>query len=142
VVGQDGKHFNRALTDSPTNTTVPANVLNALYNNSDHLPVNLKLVVTGLVGIPQYAQSAFAHIEFTNPVRGNQLMMHLKVYRDTRVKIEFYSLLGKRLSQSISHLQRGDNQLDMDISGLPRGMYVVRFTDAHGLSQSRKLFKR
>lgn len=45
AVAQDGLHFNKSLTDPPTNTTVPTAVLNALYNMSDHLPVVLKLAI-------------------------------------------------------------------------------------------------
>ncbi len=143
VVGKDGKHFNRALTDSPQSTSVPASVLNALYNNSDHLPVNLKLLVNGPVGVPQYAQSAFDRIEFINPVKGNELNIRLQLLSDTRVKIELYSLLGKRMLRfTRSSLRKGDNQFSINVSDLPRGMYVIRFTDGNGLSQSRKLVKR
>jgi hypothetical protein len=45
AVGQDGLHFNNSLLASPTNTTVPSNVLDALYYNSDHLPVTAKVAV-------------------------------------------------------------------------------------------------
>jgi hypothetical protein len=37
--GQDGLHFNRSLIDSPPDTVVPSNVLQALYQGSDHLPL-------------------------------------------------------------------------------------------------------
>ena len=38
AIGNDGNHFNQDL-NSGTNNSVPSNVLYALYNNSDHLPV-------------------------------------------------------------------------------------------------------
>ncbi len=43
TIGQDGNHFNDALTDG-TNNSAPSDVINALYNMSDHLPVSLELV--------------------------------------------------------------------------------------------------
>ena len=43
TVGQDGNHFNDALIDG-TNNSAPSNVISALYNMSDHLPVSLELV--------------------------------------------------------------------------------------------------
>jgi hypothetical protein len=46
VVGQDGLHTGKSLIDPPTNVSVPADVLNALYNMSEHLPVQLKLVIS------------------------------------------------------------------------------------------------
>ena len=45
VIGQDGKHTGIALTDAPTNTSVPSNVLNALYYMSEHLPVMMNLQI-------------------------------------------------------------------------------------------------
>ncbi|MCD4736346.1 MAG: hypothetical protein K8R53_09900, partial [Bacteroidales bacterium] len=44
AVGQDGLHFNKSINASPTNTSVPANVLDALYDMSDHLPVVSKFL--------------------------------------------------------------------------------------------------
>jgi hypothetical protein len=52
VVGQDGLHTNIALTDAPTNTSVPPSVLNALYMNSEHLPVQLKLQISSAYPLP------------------------------------------------------------------------------------------
>ncbi len=45
VVGQDGQHFQKSLIDPPANLSVPSNVLNALYANSDHLPVVCDFVI-------------------------------------------------------------------------------------------------
>ncbi len=39
VIGQDTNHYDVGLLDPPANTSVPSAVLNALYYNSDHLPV-------------------------------------------------------------------------------------------------------
>ncbi len=39
TIGQDGNHFNESV-DYGTNNSVPANVLTALANNSDHLPIS------------------------------------------------------------------------------------------------------
>ena len=45
VIGQDGLHTNVGLIDAPTNNSVPAPVLNALYYMSNHLPVSVKVSV-------------------------------------------------------------------------------------------------
>ena len=39
VLGQDGLHFNVALTDPPANGVVSADVADALHDGSDHLPI-------------------------------------------------------------------------------------------------------
>ncbi len=46
-VGNDGLHFNASI-NSPTNNSVPATVLTALYEMSDHLPVYLDIDIERL----------------------------------------------------------------------------------------------
>ncbi len=45
VVAQDGQHVNKSLLASPLNTTVPADILSALYYMSEHLPVMMQLAI-------------------------------------------------------------------------------------------------
>ena len=45
AVGNDGEHFNRSIIASPTNTSVPDSVLQALHDFSDHLPVFCKMTL-------------------------------------------------------------------------------------------------
>lgn len=45
AIGQDGLRFNNSLIDSPTNTSEPFSIIESLYWMSDHLPVQLSLVV-------------------------------------------------------------------------------------------------
>ncbi len=139
VVGQDGKHFNLAIDDSPTNTSVPANVLNALYNNSDHLPVTLKVAVDQPTGIPQF-QSDIEQLSFTNPVKD---VFNFRVDADkaTSLQVEVFSLVGKKVMQHQFSIYRGHSQKTMDISNLPKGLYILRFTETNGQSFSRKLLK-
>ncbi len=44
TIGQDGNHFNSSV-DYGGNNSVPANVLTALANNSDHLPITCSFLV-------------------------------------------------------------------------------------------------
>lgn len=50
AVGQDGLRLNQSLLN-PTNTSEPANVMNALYYMSDHLPIYMELEVGGTLGL-------------------------------------------------------------------------------------------
>ncbi len=45
AVGNDGQHLNKALTDTPINTSVPDSVIQAIYNMSDHLPIISKFAI-------------------------------------------------------------------------------------------------
>jgi hypothetical protein len=47
ALGNDGSHYNKSVTDSPTNNSAPSAVLQSLYKASDHLPVIARLRVTG-----------------------------------------------------------------------------------------------
>jgi len=43
--GQDGNHYNDALIDAPTNTSLPYNIIEDLHAMSDHLPVYMEVEV-------------------------------------------------------------------------------------------------
>ncbi len=139
VVGQDGKHFNKSLLDDPTNTTVPANVLNALYQNSDHLPVTLKVTVNQPTGIPQ-VHSDVEQLSFTNPVT-HVLNLKIKAGKAIPLKMEVYSLVGKRVMGHTISARKGSSRQSLDISSLPNGLYILRFTEPNGYNFSRKLLK-
>ncbi len=139
VVGQDGKHFNQAVNSSPANTSVPANVLNALYNNSDHLPVTLKVTVNQPVGIPQM-YSDIDQLNFTNPVN-NVLNLKVAAAKTTSLKVEIFSLLGQKVMQRSFAVSKGHSHRTMDVSSLLNGLYILRFTESNGHSFSRTLLK-
>lgn len=139
VVGQDGKHFNQAVNSSPPNTSVPANVLNALYNNSDHLPVTLKVTVNQPVGISQM-YSDIDQLNFTNPVN-NVLNFKMDAAKTTALKVEVFSLLGQKVMQRDFSVSKGHSHRTMDVSSLLKGLYILRFTESNGHSFSRKLLK-
>ena len=44
AIGNDGNHFNMSI-DQGGNTSVPGDVLNALFDGSDHLPITMKIAV-------------------------------------------------------------------------------------------------
>jgi hypothetical protein len=141
AVGQDGKHFNKGLLDSPTNTSVPGNVLNALGKNSDHLPVTLKLSVDQTVGIDEYLNSQFTDISFVNPVR-NQLQLQVNVAENNKSTMSLFDLTGKLISNQEISFVKGKNHISIEISSIKAGLYIIRLTDKSGISVSRKMIKQ
>ncbi len=140
AVGQDGKHFNKGLLDSPTNTSVPSNVLSALYRNSDHLPVTLKLAVNETAGINEKPVSGFSSIKLINPVKDKiKVEVYSKFNGTTGVTL--FDLTGKKLVEKRFDLQKGYNSLKLDIYGLKKGFYLLRFEDNNGLVLTKKLIK-
>ncbi len=90
VIGQDGSRFNLSV-DNPENYSVPANVLTALSNMSDHLPVELKLVIhqTPLIKIEE--NPYFSEIKIQS-WQDNQLVIYTKKEL-THVKLNKVKLL-------------------------------------------------
>ena len=140
TVGQDGKHFNKGLLDSPTNNTVPSNVLSALYKNSDHLPITLKLKVDATVGINEKPVSGFSSIRMANPVN-NKIKTEVYCKFNGNVKIALFDLTGKKLLSKSFDIKQGYNSLNIDVSMLKRGFYLLRFKDNNGLTLTKKLIK-
>jgi len=75
ALGQDGNRFNGSLI-SPSNTSVPNDVVNALYNMSDHLPIVMKMVVGDNLSVKNNQFQKF-EISFQNPVK-DQLKVNVK----------------------------------------------------------------
>ncbi len=141
AVGQDGNHFNKGLLDAPSNVSVPSNVLNALGKNSDHLPVTLKLSVAQPVGIDEYQYSLFTDVSFVNPVSEN-LRLNLSASSTGSASLSIYDITGKVMIQKKLSLTKGKSTYNISLSNLNPGLYIIRLTDKHGVSVSRKMMKR
>ncbi len=139
-VGQDGKHFNKSINDYPPNISVPADVLNALYNNSDHLPVTLKLKVDKTLGISEWKNTAFSEINFTNPVRNN-LILRIKAAKYTLLKIQLISLTGKVLLSREQNIRNESSTLSIPLEKFAKGLYILRFSDGNNNIVVKKLVK-
>ncbi len=139
AVGQDGNHFNSAINSSPTNTSVPPDVLNALAYNSDHLPVTLKLVVDKTLGITEF-DGLLEDITLVNPAR-NQLDLRLWARERSSLEIRVYNILGELVMKDNVRINKGENHFTRSIENFRPGMYIVRMTDENSNSLTRKLLK-
>ena len=141
AVGQDGKHFNQSLISSPANTTVPSDVLNALYHNSDHLPVTLKLEVDKTLGINEWENSDLEEVNMVNPANSN-LNLAITSKKHSTLKVDIISLAGQILITKQYVVNKGQTALSMPVTNLIPGLYLVRFTDGQSFSVVRKMVKR
>ena len=98
VIGNDGNHTNVSLTAAPTNNSVPAQVLNALYYMSNHLPVSIKVAVTFPVAtaVTNLSFSKISFNVFPNPVNGFLRFKGSHIPGDT-CKILFKNSLGQNI---------------------------------------------
>lgn len=140
AVGQDGLHFDKSITDSPVNTTIPAEVLDALYNNSDHLPVRLNLVLTagGPGGIAEQFLFRNAGIYLQSPELAR---LFVTSATETPATVSVISITGQLVKSEKIKLVKGRNEINVDISNLKRGVYLVRLTDLQMRMATVKLIK-
>lgn len=137
ALGQDGRHFNKSI-NNPTNTAVSQEVADALYNNSDHLPVTMKLVVNNNNDVNELNDNVLCFDIFPNPA-------------DSKINIRFYQnnfgkaniLLFNTLGQ-ISFLYEisafdGLNEYVIPVENLPKGLYFLKITNGDGLSDTIKV---
>lgn len=138
AVGQDGEHYNTSINASPSNTSVPPAVLQALFHNSDHLPVTMNLLVGEGVDIRH--QIADINMSIVNPV-GQQIMLNVHSTQNTKIRIEVIDIFGRlQLSESRS-VNSAQNKFSLQASYLKKGIYIVRISDEKGFAISKKVIK-
>ena len=137
AVGNDGHHFNMSV-DQGTNTAVPAEVAEALFDASDHLPVTMKIAADVKLGVEDHeAQSLyasvapnpatdFAKVEFFNPLRG-------------QVQFDLYSLQGQLVQRAASVFGEGSQLFELNLQGLTKGFYLLRIRHSSGWNQTVKV---
>ncbi len=117
TLGQDGQHFNKGLLDSPTNTTVPSNVLEALYGNSDHLPIISKFIVDNTLSINDYS------LPINYYMIDNKLYINFINPLNTDMSIKILDMQGRDVftDQIPSNMQ----QYVLDMNNYNKGVYLI-----------------
>lgn len=138
ALGNDGQHFNMNITDAPVNNSAPEEVINALFNMSDHLPVLAQLKIDGALGIQEQNQNITA-IKFPNPSTAN-LSFEVSLEEASDIQIQIFDLFGR------NHLSKSFLKQNMFVSGqidlqnVAQGTYLFVVSDAFGNRNSRKFF--
>jgi len=117
TLGQDGLHFNKGLLDSPTNTTVPSNVLEALYGNSDHLPIISKFIVDNTLSISDYS------LPINYYMIDNKLYINFINPSNADMSIKVLDMQGRNVftDQIPSNMQ----QYVLDMNNYNKGVYLI-----------------
>ena len=137
AVGNDGNHFNMSV-DQGYNTSVPAEVAEALFDGSDHLPVTMKIAVDVHLGVEDNeAQSLFATVA-PNPAT-DMAQVHFFNPADGNVQFELYSLQGQLMAKESALFDSGSQQFDLNLQDLPKGFYLLRIAHSNGWGQTVKV---
>lgn len=142
AVGNDGQHFNLAINDAPINTSVPSNVLNALYNMSDHLPIIADFAIKPAKPLPQgfdgIKKKRASEIQIENPVN-DDLNIHVSAfYLNKKLKFELYNLSAQKIESF--EIKFSDNDYKYEFRNpLLRGMYILNIIDEDGIQIQKKI---
>ncbi|MDD2277531.1 MAG: T9SS type A sorting domain-containing protein [Bacteroidales bacterium] len=122
--GQDGNRFNGTLI-SPINYSLPSNIINALFNMSDHLPVTLKINVD----YDLYANdnsSAFVQptIKVVNPVV-NTIDFWIDGILPQTASVSIFNSLGAFVMKDTLSVSSG-NKYSLNANRLVPGIYIMQ----------------
>ncbi|MCD4731584.1 MAG: T9SS type A sorting domain-containing protein [Bacteroidales bacterium] len=137
AVGQDGLHYNKSLIDSPENTSVPPDVLSALYNMSDHLPVIMDLLVNDDLGFTESPFQNF-NLSFNNPVK-DYLEITFAYGHPTEISFDLMSINGNAIYSLKT--DQNSNTITIPVSHLMKGHYLLKISDGNGNVSYRKVIK-
>lgn len=126
-IGNDGNHYNKDINWG-LNTAVPANIADALYDASDHLPVMLTLSIgpTSDIG-NEYADFKNLSI-YPNPVPLNEMLsLNFTLIKGSDFSYIIYDLEGRILYKSpTEELSNGPYNIPIHQSVLQKpGMYFI-----------------
>ncbi|MBI2280612.1 MAG: T9SS type A sorting domain-containing protein [Bacteroidetes bacterium] len=118
ALGNDGLHYNKSLLANPVNTSVPANVLSALYYMSDHLPIVMKMYYDEALSVNETNTDKNWKGFFTN-----NTFMFKSTQNEQKLDVGLFDILGKPVSQ-----KKYSNQMSFvfDYSNLQSGMYFIK----------------
>lgn len=136
ALGQDGQHYNKALLDQPQNTTVPTDVLSALYQNSDHLPVMLKLLVDKSLPVEDIPQ--FKYIKVVNPAH-EAIDIRISNPTSHQLTCAVFNCNGQQLIQRTYLSNDGVYNIQLPVNTFVPGLYMLQAFDEHGSYANRKI---
>jgi len=136
ALGQDGNRFNGTII-SPANSSIPTTVANALYNESDHLPVITKFAIDTRTGISDYASDFFMNV--TNPIR-DQLSIGIQISESDTYTFDIFSIDGKKLATYTQNLEQGAHQLQYSFPYC-KGIYLLKVSNSKHQQIVKKLVK-
>ncbi len=137
TAGQDGNHFNKAINDGP-NSSAPADIIEALFNMSDHLPVYMDLVVdqTASLDVPEVFDMVFP-----NPVTD---ILHLNVVLDKPSQLDF--AITNTLSQEVFFFSttttRTTASFEFPVDFLNQGIYFLTMYNGINMPITKKFMKK
>lgn len=141
AIGNDGQRFKGNLT-SPTNNSEPAAVITALNENSDHLPVIMRLRINAGAGVS--VAERFAD-KFQVRIPGLVTDDLVIAGESSDAQLLYYTLRnvqGQEVKAGAFEIDRGRFQQTLNLGDVPAGVYLLVFRTAGGLQEVQRFIKR
>ncbi|MCL1850056.1 MAG: hypothetical protein FWF70_01405 [Bacteroidetes bacterium] len=136
ALGQDGLRFNGTIL-YPTNHTLPQEILQAMYDFSDHLPVICDIEIKTNTKIDDFISSLYVNVE--NPVK-NELHINIFAENDQMFHFEIFTMEGKQIDHFSEYISSGYNSLNRRFDFAP-SFYILKITNERYETVIRKLIK-
>jgi exonuclease III len=136
ALGQDGLRLRGSLL-APANNTLPQEILRAMYDFSDHLPVICDFEIITHTNSIECSPAFFVNVE--NPVK-NELLLQIFAENDQIYSFEIYSLNGQCVDRFSAQLSAGANNLNRKFDYAP-SLYFLKITNDLKLTIVKKLIK-
>jgi len=118
AIGQDGNHFNLSVSDN-INNSAPSNVITALQNASDHLPVIMKLKINQS---PASVYNSHSFQERKPASLGNNSWL-LPNDNNNRINVHVFDVTGRL----VCSINPDKNYPVISLSDLTPGLYIVHY---------------
>lgn len=119
--GNDGQHYNKALTELPAHPSIPSNVIQSLFNISDHLPVTMKILVGSTVGWNE--NKTITELASLKWINSNEPEFVLESFEPLNGDYEIRDINGSMVGSGLLNLSAGRNFIKPDCSHLCKGLY-------------------
>jgi hypothetical protein len=140
--GNDGQHYNKALTDLPANSSVAQSMAQRLYDMSDHLPVVASFAFTPLHLIPNSiteVNEGIRSIAAVNPFGSTIQLIRPTEQMGKAIGYRLVSIEGKVIEEGL--LLPGEQKITLraEVAG---GLYFLQLHDEAGSTAFLKLVHR
>ncbi|MCL2435198.1 MAG: hypothetical protein FWD09_03525 [Lentimicrobiaceae bacterium] len=136
ALGQDGLRLRGSLL-SPANHTLPAEILQAMYDFSDHLPVICDFEITEPVKIEENRPAFFVNVQ--NPIK-DELFIQLFAEKEALLNFEVFTIEGKRIDWFSARVSVGNYALSRRFDFAP-SFYILKITNEQRETIVKKLIK-
>jgi len=126
VIGNDGNRVGNPENGSPANTSAPADVINAIYQISEHYPITLNLLVNpSATSSIANVQSVGENVTVVNPVNTQLMMQFTNDLAGKTINMACMDILG-RIVINNSFIATG-GMMELPCTLIP-GIYYLQFS--------------